>query len=55
MNSLPADDLVQITKLIFAGYGLPKRSVSVVGTNFTSDTFKDFCRQINIQQTITSS
>ena len=53
--SLSADDLVQKAKLIFAGNRLPKKFVSDVVSNFTSEAFKYFCRQINIQQTITSS
>ena len=35
----------------FAEYGLPKKTVSDVGTNFT---FKHFWKQMNIQKTITS-
>ena len=55
VNSLSADNLVQATQQIFAEYGLPKKIVSYVGTNFTSETFKDFCRKMNLQQTITLS
>ena len=43
VNSLLADDLVQITKLIFAEYGLSKKIISDMGTNFMADTFKAFC------------
>ena len=39
----------------FVEYGHPKKIVSDVGTNFTSDQLKDFCRKMNIQQAITSS
>ena len=49
VNSHLADDLMQTTKLIFAEYG-PR-----VSKNFTSETFKGFCRKMNIQQTITLS
>ena len=55
VNSLPVDDLVEKTKLIFAEYGLPKKVDLNVGTNSTAKTFKDFYRKMNIQQTITSS
>ena len=55
VTSLSADDLAQITKLMFAEYEFPKKIDSDTGTNFTSEMFKDFCRQMNIQQTITSS
>ena len=55
VNSLSKADLVQMTKLIFAEHGLLKKIVSDVGSNFTAETFKDFCRKMNVQQTITSS
>ena len=44
VNSLLADDLLQITKPISAKYGLLKKIVSDADTNFTSKTFKDICR-----------
>ena len=52
VNNLSADDLVKITKLHFAEYGLPKKIVSDVDTNFTAEIFKAFCRKMNIQQAI---
>ena len=55
VNSLSADNLVQMTKLTFAEYGHSKKIVSNTGTNFTSKTFKDFYKKVNIQQTIISS
>ena len=55
VNSLSADDLLQMTKLIFAEYRLLKKTVYAADTNFTSETCKDFYRHMNIQQTITSS
>ena len=55
VNSLSADDVVHTTKLIFAECGFLRKTVSDVGTTFTSETFKDFCRKMNIQQIITSS
>ena len=55
VNNLSAGNLVQMIKLIFAEYRLLKETVSDVNTNFTAETFKDFCRKMNIQQTITSS
>ena len=42
-------------KLTLAKYEFPKWIVSDVGTNFTAEIFKAFCRGMNIQQTITSS
>ena len=49
VNSLPGDDLVQMTKLIFTEYGLPKKIVSDLGTNVIPEMFKGFCRKMNIQ------
>ena len=48
VNSLSADDLVQKTKLIFVENRFPKKIVSGVGTNFTVERLKDFCRELNI-------
>ena len=39
---LSVDDLVQMAKLIFAEYTLPKKFVVDAETNFTSETFKEF-------------
>ena len=44
VNSLSADDQLHNAKQIFSGYGLPRKIVSDASTNFTSETFKDFCR-----------
>ena len=41
---LSADDLLQMAKLIFAEYGPFKKIVSDAGTNYPSETFKQFCR-----------
>ena len=49
------DDLVQMAKMAFAEYGLPKNIVSDTGMNFTSEKFREFCRLMNIQHSITSS
>ena len=45
MNNLSGDDIVQMTQLIFAKYGFPKKIVSDVGRNFTSETFKAFLQE----------
>ena len=55
VNSLPAYGPVQMTKLIFVEYSLPKKIVSDMGTNMTVEAFITFCRKMNIEQTITSS
>ena len=54
VKSISADDLIQMTKMIFAEYRLLKKIVSDAGTSLTSQKFKDFYRKLNIQQTITS-
>ena len=54
VNSLSPHDLVQMTKLTVTKYGLLKKIISDAGTNFITETFKDFCRKMNTQQTITS-
>ena len=48
VNSLSADNLVQMAKLIFAEYGIPKTLVSDVGTNFTGEALETFFRKMNI-------
>ena len=55
MGILAADDLIQMAKMIFPEGGLPKKIVSDGGTNFISETFREFSRLMNIQQSITSS
>ena len=41
VNRLLADDLVQMTKLVFAEYCLLKKTASDVGTYFPARTFQD--------------
>ena len=50
VNGLPADDLVQVAKLIFAEYRLPKKIVLDVDANIPS-----LLQEMNIQQIISSS
>ena len=54
-DSLAANDLVKTAKIVFTKFGLPKKIISDAGTNFALNTFKQFCRQMNIEQTIASS
>ena len=54
VNSLSADEVVQMAKMIFAKYGLPKKIVLDVSTNCMAETFKAFCRRMNMKQTIKS-
>ena len=41
-------------KIIFAKYGLPKSIISGVGSNFVSEKFREFCRNLSIEQVVTS-
>ena len=52
--SLSADDLVHTSKMTFAVFGLPRKIISDVVTNFTSESFRGFYRKLNIQQSKTS-
>ena len=54
-DSFAADDLVKAAKVLFAEFRLPKKIIWDVGTNFTSETFRQFCWHMNIEQAITSS
>ena len=53
--SLSVDGLMHAIKITFSEFGLPEKIASDAGTNFTSATFKEFCKKLNIQQSITSS
>ena len=54
-DSLSGDNLIRMVKIVFAEFGLPKKIVSDAGTNFIQDKFRQFCRQLNTEQAITSS
>ena len=51
---LLADDLIRATYVLSTEIGLPIKIVLDAGTSFTSDSFKQLCRQLNIDQAITS-
>ena len=55
VGSLVANDLVEMTKMIFVEYGPPRKIFSHTGKNFTSKMFRQFCRQMSMQQSITLS
>ena len=46
VNTLTADGLVQTTKLIFVEHGFPKKTVSDLGTNFTSEMLNIFAGRL---------
>ena len=54
-DSLLVDDLIRVAVIVFTEFGLSNRIVSDVGMNFVSDKFKQFCRQLNIEQVINLS
>ena len=53
--SLTADDLVKAAKIVFAEFGPAKKIIPNAGMSFPSDTFRQFCWQIDIEQAIASS
>ena len=54
-EDLSAYNLILKCKIIFAEYGLPKKTVSDSVGNFISDTFKTFCKSLNIEQALSLS
>ena len=50
-----ADSLILMCKLIFADYSIPKKIMSDSSSNFISDKFKTFCKNLNIVQALSSS
>ena len=52
-DSLAADDLVTAARIVLTEFGLPKETISDAGMNFTTEMFKQFCGQVNIEQAIT--
>ena len=49
-----ADNLINVVKIIFTKYGIPRNIMSDVGTNFIADRFWQFCKLIYIEQAISS-
>ena len=49
-EDLLADSLILTCKVIFAEYRIPRKIMSDSGGNFISDTFKTFCKNLNIEQ-----
>ena len=41
-----AEDMILLTKTVFAEFGLPKKFISDAGTNFVSKQFKEFSRHL---------
>ena len=55
LESLSADNLINVVKTIFAKYGIPHKLMSDVVTNFISDKFYQFCKLVNIEQATSSA
>ena len=55
ISSLSANGLACAVKMTFSEFGLPRKNVSNARMNFKAENFKEFCRKLNIQQSITSS
>ena len=43
LEGLSADSLINTVKIIFAEYGIPRKIMSDMGTNFVADRFWQFC------------
>ena len=55
-DGFSTDGQIRAVKIIVEiEVGLLRKIVSDTGTNFISEKFRQFCRQLNIKQTITSS
>ena len=55
MDGHLADNMNRAVKITFKEFGVPTKVLSDAGTNFISDTFRQFYRQLYIEQAITSS
>ena len=55
VESMSAEDLIWAISAVLTEYGLAKKLVSGVGTNFFSEQFKEFCRCLSINEVVTSS
>ena len=55
MEGLSADNLIETCNFIYSDYGLPRKIVSDVDTNFLSETFQDFYWHLNIHHAVSSS
>ena len=53
-DSLPTDSFILTYKVIFSEHGTPKKMLDA-GGNFVSEKIKDFCRNLNIEEAVSSS
>ena len=54
MESMSAKSLKLATKVVFADFVMPEKSVSDANTNFISEQFQEICTHLNIDQVMTS-
>ena len=54
MEDLSADGLILACKIMSSEYGILKEMMSDAGGNFISDTFKTFCKNLNIEHAVSS-
>ena len=52
MEGLSAESLINTIKTIFADYSLPRKIMLDTGTNFASDRFQQFCKNIKVEQAV---
>ena len=53
-GDLSADTPILACETILSEYSLPKKIMSGAGGNFISDKFKRFCKNLNIEQAVSS-
>ena len=52
-DGLSGENLIRAAKIVPAEFELTNKLVLDAGTNFVTDWFKQFCRQLNIDHAIT--
>ena len=55
IHNLSAENLIRTVKIVCKEFGLSRKILSDADTNFILDKFRQFCRQLKIDQAITSS
>ena len=54
MDGLSANSPTPAVKVIFVEYGIACRIMSDAGSNFILEKFKNFCNNLNMEQTVSS-
>ena len=52
LQGLSVENLINAVTAIFAEYGIPCKIMSVAGTNFVSERFRQFCKSINVEHAV---